>query len=59
MDIGSSCIEIGYRVIIMSEDGQPDEAKEWEDYEGPQELPTETDPWNIAKEEFKKRRKKK
>lgn len=40
----------------MSEDGQPDEAKEWEDYEGPQELPTETDPWNIAKEEFKKRR---
>lgn len=22
----------------MSEDGQPDEAKEWEDYEGPQEI---------------------
>lgn len=40
----------------MSEnDGQPDEAKEWEDYEGPQEI-HETDPWNIAREEFKKRR---
>lgn len=40
----------------MSEDGQPDESKEWEDYEGPQEIPYETDPWNIAREEFKKRR---
>ena len=44
----------------MSDDGQPDEMKEWEDYEGPQEIPDAyseyTDPWNVAREEYKKRR---
>ena len=40
---------------MSEDDGQPDEAKEWEDFEGPQEI-YETDPWNIAREEFKKRR---
>lgn len=27
------------RYLELSEDGQPDEAKEWEDFEGPQEIP--------------------
>lgn len=41
----------------MSEDGQPDEAKEWEDFEGrEQDIYYESDPWTIAREEFKKKR---
>ena len=42
------------------DDGQPSELTEWEDYEGPQEYQSadvyENDPWNVAREEFKKKR---
>jgi len=46
--------------LTLSEDGQPDEAKEWEDYEGPQDI--YKDDWSVFKikiEEYRKARRRK
>lgn len=47
----------------MSEDGQPDEAKEWEDYEGPQEIPDmyteQNDVFKRKIEEYRAKRRRK